>query len=280
MNNTNGINADVHMHTAFSSDSSSTVESMVEKAILLGLKYICITDHNDYGYPEEDGKPMFQLDVGSYIPKLQAIQQSYAGRIQIGLGLEQGLMKSVADKVNNFYQNNNISKDTLDFIIGSSHMVKGEDPYYSHYWEGKDIDECILYYFESILENIECCNEYDVYGHLDYIVRYVPDKSYHYQPERYSDIITAIFEALIKKDKGIELNTAGLKYGLVEPNPCSFILKRYYECGGRIITVGADGHKPEHIAYDFDKVAAILKQCGFKSYCIYKKRQPVFIPLP
>ena len=34
------------------------------------------------------------------------------------------------------------------------------------------------------------------------------------------------------------------------------------ELGGEIITVGADAHKPEHVAYDFDKVSNISKDAG------------------
>ena len=54
------------------------------------------------------------------------------------------------------------------------------------------------------------------------------------------------------------------------------VLKRYKELGGEIITIGADGHKPEHIAYDFHKVAGMLKECGFAYYTEFSKRKPNF----
>ena len=44
--------------------------------------------------------------------------------------------------------------------------------------------------------------------------------------------------------KGIELNTAGLKYGLGHPHPTEDALGRYRELGGEILTIGSDGHKP------------------------------------
>ena len=49
--------------------------------------------------------------------------------------------------------------------------------------------------------------------------------------------------------------------------------------GGEIITVGSDGHKPEHLAYDFHKVPSILKEAGFHYYTIFKNRKPEFIKL-
>lgn len=55
------------------------------------------------------------------------------------------------------------------------------------------------------------------------------------------------------------------------------MLKRYHELGGEIITVGADAHKPEHVAYDFDKVSNILKDAGFMYYTVFENRVPAFI---
>ena len=40
--------------------------------------------------------------------------------------------------------------------------------------------------------------------------------------------------------------------------------------------IGADGHKPEHIAYDFGKVNDVLKACGFKYYTEFEERKPIF----
>lgn len=80
--------------------------------------------------------------------------------------------------------------------------------------------------------------------------------------------------------KGIEVNTAGFKYGLGHPNPTEDILSRYHELGGEILTVGADAHKPEHVAYDFDRIPSILKAAGFKYYTVFKNRQPEFVRIP
>ena len=52
--------------------------------------------------------------------------------------------------------------------------------------------------------------------------------------------------------RALRLNTAGLKYGLaIRHIRIRRYMKRYRELGGEIITVGADGHMPEHIAYDY-----------------------------
>ena len=84
-----------------------------------------------------------------------------------------------------------------------------------------------------------------------------------------------VLKTIIKYNKGIEVNTAGLKYGLPFAHPHSKLLKRYLELGGTTITIGSDAHKPEHLAYDFDKVADILKESGITSYNIFENRKIV-----
>ena len=84
---------------------------------------------------------------------------------------------------------------------------------------------------------------------------------------------------LIRHEKCLEVNTAGLKYGLGHPNPEESVLRRYRELGGTLITIGSDAHRPEHIAYDFEKAEDILRSLGFQSYTIFRQRKPVQISL-
>ncbi len=263
---------DTHMHCHFSGDSDTSPEDMIKTSIEKGLNGICFTDHLDYDYQEQPG--MFDLDVDSYYKEIISLQDKYKSVLPINFGIEMGLQPHVVEK------NNKITKKyPFDFVIGSSHVVHGIDPYYPNYYEGKTEDEAYLEYFESILENIATDADYDVYGHLDYVVRYGPHKNKYYSYEKYADIIDEILRQLIRHGKGIEINTAGFKYGLNHPNPTEEILHRYKELGGEIITIGADGHKPEHIAFDFDKVPDILKNAGFKYYTVFKERKPEFISL-
>ncbi len=47
------ILADTHVHTEFSGDSSAPVRSQIEKALSLGMKELCITDHHDPDAPSD-----------------------------------------------------------------------------------------------------------------------------------------------------------------------------------------------------------------------------------
>lgn len=266
------IICDFHNHTSFSADSNTAPEEMLQKAIDLGLHYLCMTDHMDldFPYPELD----FTFSIPDYFKKHKELQECYGDKITLLTGIELGLQPGISKDLSNI-----LSDWNFDFVIGSSHLVDRMDPYFPEYWECKDESAGILRYFETILENVAEFDDIDVYGHIDYIVRYAPSKATHYSYRRYAEILDEILKTLISKNIGLELNTAGFKYGLGFPNPHTDILKRYRELGGEIITVGSDGHKPEHLAYDFHKVPAILQECGFDHYTIFKNRRPEFIKL-
>lgn len=263
---------DQHMHCNFSGDSDALPEDMIKAGIAHGLSGICFTDHLDYDYPEEPN--IFLLDFDNYFKVLSDLKEKYADKISVNIGIELGLQTQAAG------QNLAVAeKYPFDFIIGSSHVVNHMDPYYPEFFAGRDEDAAYMEYFESVLENINSDVDFDVYGHIDYVVRFGPNKNAFYTYEKFKDIIDEILTQLISKGKGIEVNTGGFKYGLGHPNPTEDIIKRYRELGGEIITMGADAHVPEYVAYEFNKTAQIIKNCGFKYYTVFKNRKAEFIPL-
>ncbi|MFR0962765.1 MAG: hypothetical protein ACLSGB_13620 [Dorea sp.] len=72
---------------------------------------------------------------------------------------------------------------------------------------------------------------------MDYVVRYGKNKEKEYSYKMFADEIDALLRELIEHGKGLELNMAGLKYGLPFAHPHPDILKHYRELGGEIITV-------------------------------------------
>lgn len=85
----------------------------------------------------------------------------------IEYGLQPHLKKHFSEQLSRF---------PFDFVIGSSHVVHGQDPYYGEYFKNREEARGYREYFESILENLDVFSEMDVYGHIDYIVRYGPNK--------------------------------------------------------------------------------------------------------
>lgn len=276
------IIADMHTHSAFSGDSESLMETQLEKAISLGLKHYCFTDHEDLFYPEAidangNSVNIFKLDVQTYLSKIKELKTIYKDKLNILSGIELGLCTKAIPEYKVLLQENH-----FDFVIASIHLIDGMDPYYPEFWLYHDSKETVKRYFSIILEMITEFTDFDSLGHLDYIFRYIRDEAGnpgdgHYSYREYASYIDPILNRIIELDKSLEVNTAGYKYGLGSPNPQAKVLKRYKKLGGKKITIGSDGHKPEHLAYDFDKCEALLKELEFDGYYIYENRKPIKI---
>lgn len=271
------ITGDFHMHTAFSTDSDAEVCSMLDSALDKGLKTVCITDHWDEDFPERYGEPgeiLFRFDPETYFSRLEEVKASYAGRLEVRIGVELGLQPHLGD----FYRK--LTGDyPFDFVIGSLHLVEGTDPYYGELRETYEDAQIYQKAFEETLRCLKKIDTFDVLGHIDYVVRYGKEQAREYSYMQYREILDEILKKVIESGKGIELNTAGWKYGLDFCHPHPDVLRRYRELGGEILTVGSDGHRPEHVAYDFKRAEEVLRTCGFTYYTQFCERKPVFLKI-
>ena len=267
------ITADYHLHSSWSGDSDTPMEVMIQKGIELGLTHMCFTEHQDYDYPVTPECPegKFNVNTDAYLYDLLHLREKYKDKINILFGIELGLQPHLTRKIAIYSKNYD-----FDFIIGSSHTLNGHDPYYPSFYEGKTEEEAYSEYFQSIIDNTKKFSNFDVYGHLDYVVRYGPNRDENYSYTKYQDLFDTMLKLLIEKGKGIEVNTGGVKKGMRELHPCTDVIRRYRELGGEIITIGSDSHEDQHIADAFPKAAEILKECGFKYYTIFEKRLPEF----
>ncbi len=267
------IKSDYHMHTSFSGDSTAPMEEMILKGIELGLDSLCFTEHMDMDFVYElpDEERMFDLNTDSYLYDFIKYKEKYSDRIQLLFGVELGVQPHLKRELALYAKNYD-----FDFIIASSHICNRKDPGYASFYEGRPEEEAYREYFLSILDNLRAFSNFDVYGHLDYVVRYGPTKDAGYSYEKYKDILDQILETLLEKEKGIEINTGGLGYHLRDLHPCMDILKKYKQLGGEIITIGSDAHAPSAIARGFVRAAEVLTECGFKYYATFEKRVAEF----
>lgn len=267
------ITADLHVHSDFSSDSDTPMEQMIEKAISLGYERICMTDHMDYDFPKTCPYD-FVFDPDHYFERLNQLSYKYKNDIKILYGIELGLKPYLSQRYNEL-----LEKYPFDFVIGSTHLVNDIDPYYPEYWENKSEQQGLEQYFDTIIANIKSGANFDICGHIDYIIRYAPSKNSHFSYLEHATRIDEILKTVIQLGKGIEINTAGYKYGLGHPHPQEDIIKRYIELGGTLITIGSDAHKPEHLAFDFTKAREVLLSLGIRQYAVFEKRKPILLPL-
>ncbi|MBR1816956.1 MAG: histidinol-phosphatase HisJ family protein [Lachnospiraceae bacterium] len=265
---------DYHLHSSFSTDSSADMLDNIKNAKENGLTSICMTDHYDIDFPVREDEPEmdFKLDYEAYYKYLSELRDRLAPDFDLRIGVELGLMHEAIDKNQAFVDEH----PEYDFFISSIHVVDKLDPYYPEYFADKTEKEGYLRYFETILENVKEYNGYNVYGHLDYILRCGPNKAKYFDIKDYYDVIYEILKTIIERGKGIEVNTAGLYKGLGFAHPHKDILKIYKALGGEIITVGSDSHDAKHVGYGFDVARDLLLDTGFKYYCTFKRQEASF----
>ena len=286
---------DYHLHSCYSADCETKVESIIKKAVAMGMHSICLTDHNDLDFPDTPEKICFDLEIDDYIRDLGQIRDEVSSGVGAGfdlrIGVEQGVMPSTCEKLASYSSEH----PGLDFIIASSHVVDGFDPYYPKCWvypngTPKDVKTLYMKYFEDMLYNVTHFEDFNVYGHIDYIFRYGPDNDPNYKKVDmagfrddyypvFKDILHEILKTLIEKGKGIEINTGSLYRGMDYMHPHELILRMYKELGGEILTFGSDAHDVEHVGYHIEEAAEFAAGLGFKYYSTFKNMKPEFVKL-
>ena len=264
---------DQHVHSKCSHDGISTIKEHIDYAKDHGIEEITFTEHyDDYTGLITNLKP---LDVNRYIKEYEDSEVN--GFVDINLGIEIGLRPESYDKIKAV-----VDETRFDLIIGSSHITCGKDMAYDKsFFEGLTPHDAVVKYLTEVLQNINIYKEeFDVYGHIDYVIRYII-KNYGNQMMRidykeFQELLDEILKSLIKTDRGIEINTSGIRYGLGTPHPNIEILRRYKELGGKIITVGSDAHQATDLASHFDIAYDILEDVGFKEIAVYHERVPSF----
>lgn len=265
--------SDYHIHTHYSPDSSMQPSHAVEYAIKEGITDICFTEHMDLGHHMQSFNriPAFQ-EMQDSVQKLRKIYPE----INIGYGLEVGYMLETAVQTANV-----VSQQAFDYILLSTHCVDGIDCYLSESKRGRDKVTAYRRYLETLYESVidnNLCNHYDCVGHIGYIAKcnHYEENSFPY--ELFPELLDEILLRIIKNEKGIEVNTSGLKRaGHLLPHPS--IISRYYELGGRIITVGSDAHRPEQVGGNIREAMKIIKDSGFKEITLFCNRVPQFISI-
>ncbi len=271
------MTADYHLHSSFSGDSETCPETAVRTAFEKGLDLMCFTEHFDPDYPYPDVS--MELDVSAYFSEMRRLQNLFGSHPEIRIGAELGIQPHLGTFLQNWLTACEADGFHFDFLIASTHIADRLDPYYPDFWHSRNTRQAVGRFLDITLENIRSFDNFDVYGHLDYIVRYAPEQERFFSYSAHAEQIDAILRLLLDKGKGIEINTGGWKAGLAEPNPCRDVLRRYRELGGEIITMGSDAHTPEYIAYRFEDAKELLRSCGFRYFTVFRERKAEFISL-
>ncbi len=276
---------DCHTHTQYSMDSDADIVQMIERARELGLSAYAVTDHCECNcwYPKEHYENTELFDYFNYKDDFEAsisavteLKEKYSG-FELICGTELGQPMEaldIAEKV--------VSDTRLDFVIASLHQIRGEkDFYYINYYHmtSDEINKLLEGYFMGIYEMCKW-GKFDILGHLTYCLRYMKIRN-NITPNlrRFDEIIAESLRELVRKGKGIEINTSGIRQGFGATFPSLKYVKLFRELGGKIITVGSDAHKVKDLGANISDGIELAKAAGFTEICYFKQRKPYFIKI-
>ena len=262
------IYCDMHTHTNHSIDGKCTPDEMCEAAARLGLAAYNISDHCDVNRDRE--LHCYERSMASIADALR-LKAEYAGKMKVLVGIEIG----------NPHWNPQLAKkcagiEGIDCITGSVHRIlyDGEELVTSAAdfaaMTAERISGLIIKYFEDIILMLDTLRP-DILAHPTYMFRYIVSKR-HVKADisGYRKYTDAILKRIIREGTALEINTNLITDRLADYD--IYLAERYFELGGRLVTLGSDAHTADRIANGFIPASAELKRIGFKNACSIEER--------
>ena len=257
---------DMHVHSRHSHDSRTPVAECAESCVEKGISGFAVTDHFDVEYHHE-------RDILGYIDgsvsEAEAAAKDYAGKVKIFKGVEIGEGIWFEDDVREL-----LKRHDFDVVLGSVHAVRYknlQEPYsvidFSTMSED-DLDGYLSRYFDEVFTMLERI-PLDIVSHLTCPLRYI---NYKYKRAvdmtKYEKQIERILRLMIDKGLALEVNTSCDAFFM----PDEWIIGKYREMGGYLVTIGSDAHVSQNVGKSFEKAIDILRKFGFKNYYYYENR--------
>lgn len=263
-----------HTHSRFS-DGSAEPEDYIKEAIHQGFTTLGFSEHSVLPFENT-----FALQAGTendYVSEIHRLQTKYKGQAEILLALE-------ADYIPGFSSGFSGLKSSLglDYIIGSVHLVKNNDPDKLWFIDGPkretydnglnelfegDIRKGVTAYWHQVNRMLEE-ETFDIIGHLDKIKMHNQGRWFSEEEPWYTGLVTETIALIAEKGVIVEVNTRGIYKGRSESLfPGEYILR---QLNGRKIPVilSSDAHQPHELSLYFTEAVSILKDCGFRTLCV------------
>jgi histidinol-phosphatase (PHP family) len=263
--------SDFHIHPNYSVDATGTIRQYCDRALEIGIRNICFTTHYDLN-PKRLEKDAFWRINGQRVPVTDEHVSCYFEEIDrakeyfspFGLHIYRGLEFDYYDGVDKEVERLR-TLFPIDFVIGSVHCLddiaiseKNEAP---TYFNRKSVEQMTDDYIALLIKAAQVSG-FDCLAHLDYYVRYgreyYGDAIDHIELERFDEA----FDAFIKHNKGIEINTSPFRYGLPTFHPKPEIIERAIKAGVTIVSVGSDSHKPSQLGGGVSEAYKLLEGLG------------------
>ncbi|MGI9536134.1 MAG: histidinol-phosphatase [Desulfocapsaceae bacterium] len=252
------ILSDTHIHTSLCRHASGTMEDYVVSAIDQGLKRLVFLEHLEEGINAHVRSWLTEEEFDQYFEEGHRLQRRYAGRIEIGIGVEVGYNPDCPDRILK-----RLGRRKWDRVGLSCHFFKmdGHDEHLNVLSNNqRNIDFVERYgdrrllsrYFETLTEAVQTIPA-DVLCHLDAGLRHQPNL---YLDDSHWQQIDTLLGKVKQASMALEINTSGYKYrGLPFPLPEIIALARDKSIP---MALGSDAHSPSEVGRYFDKIPSLL----------------------
>lgn len=262
--------ADYHIHSRWSPDARYPMADMAAAAADAGMNEVCFTDHVEIIDSGETRRRTF--DWASLEKEYQTAQAVAGQHILIRRGIELG----EAHRDTAWTERILSGMPRMDFVIGSVHQLSEKygntDLYFAASDDPQEAERQIEDYLDAVLK-LARWGGFSVLGHLTLPLRYLNENhGLHMTFDGHEYEVALIFRTLLANGCGIEVNT---NRGST-PLPDAKWLRLYRSLGGEIITLGSDAHTPELAGCGIREGQRLLRECGFRQFCTFENRKPVF----
>jgi len=261
---------ETHMHTPLCGHAIGEPEEYAEVAENRGLKGIIVTCHNPIPRGVELKSSMAEDDLETYFTMVERARNVWQGRVDVRLGLEFDYLPGEEARIES-----QLKLADFEYRLGSVHpsRVKYKN-LYLHGESEEDIDNFYRTYYDHLAMSAET-GLFHTISHPDMakLVRFDVWNVY-----RIIDDIRRSLDRIAKTNCCIEINTSGIRKAVHEFHPGPLLMK---EIGERNIPVvlGADAHRPEMVALQFEQAFDLMKLTGIKevNVCLGETRDSIDI---
>lgn len=279
--------SDLHLHTRLSrdavQDANNDVAGMTKAAAEKNISYIAITEHRDIMPDDPKHEGIINADMFECARQVDAEKKRLLAEGRSGVTLLHGI--EIAHQHTHPEESAKIiAEHDYDFILGSLHLLKDKYDFYRCDFDelsDDDVKGLFLKYLEELYEIAAFC-DFDSFAHCTYPLRYIYRSNRlidmcknpaNYFKNEYADI----FKKLIEREKALEVNTSGVKFGEFT-NPDRDLLGLFKELGGKYVTTGSDSHDKNIVGSGIEVAENMIREHGFAGVTVYVARQPRIIP--
>jgi len=265
---------DYHNHTVLCHHAVGLPEEYLDRAASVGIREFGFAEHS-YWMVRPDGRNLCpsREEMDDYLEWMTMLRERFDGvkdQPVLRVGLEADWVPERLDEALAF-----VASYPFDFIYGSVHHLR--EPHTgqwacSWWFNCPDTDAVYeAYFFEMgrLIESGLC----DILAHVDVIRRSerLPSKPLtHY--------VEPLIPAILRKGLAVEINTSGRDHVNKDFFPCESVLKLLVDAGVPL-TIGSDGHAPEHVGRHRREALALLRRLGVRELAAFENRRMRMVPL-